>query len=393
MAEPKILMLTGQSRLSNARVLGEFEAMVVDPRFAALFGYSEALEPGTKVGAENASTARVPADELEKRKKELRPFFDLGGVAVVYGYAETVLVAREGRMYTERREVTASTHDWLFEHLKPPPRRLKPGERIPFASDEPAEPWLRAAHGEHIRVVEPGHALAPYLEKVGHYEAIFAAYVREWSNATILAENRAAEPVAVEFACGRGSVVIAPPPADSDERSVLLATVRQLLHERVSVSREWRLASEQQLEAEEQATALRHREERRALADRRAQLREVKALVFEDVIVKRVVGYWDRATAPGATHEQALQQLYKLIEVLEDRYGGERGLPDALMVDRTKLKAVKRLANNYDIRHAGAGSEALPLLTFNEALDFGRHLVQAFLERRADEVVAAAAEK
>jgi hypothetical protein len=153
------------------------------------------------------------------------------------------------------------------------------------------------------------------------------------------------------------------------------------------VGREWRLNSEEQLDAEERAIALRHAEERRLLVDRRASLRSVKERLFEDVITKRVIGYSDRATGGGATHEQALQQLYKLIEVLEDRYGGERGLPLALGVDRAKLKAVKRLANNYDIRHAN-DPEALPLPSFDDAIAFGRELVQAFLERRAAELSA-----
>lgn len=65
--------------------------------------------------------------------------------------------------------------------------------------------------------------------------------------------------------------------------------------------------------------------------------------------------------------------------MLEDRYGGERGLPDALGIDRAKLKAVKRLANNYDIRHGNEQPGELPLPSFNDAIAFGRELVQAFL--------------
>lgn len=387
MSEPNILRLTGEKRLPNAHVLSEYDAIIVDPRFAPLLGYAD-LAPGSVTNTDHAATVLGASAELEKRSKELESFFGLGGIAVVHAYAEAVLVSRQARMYTDAVETVASTHRWFYDRLVPPPRYLRPGERPPFPSDEPPEPWIRPGQGEHIRVVEPGHAFAPYLASVRAYAARFGGFVRDWSNATILAENRAGEPVAVEFAAGRGAVLVVPPPADSPGRGILFEALRQLLRERVSVGREWRLASEEQLGKEEQELALRHREERRDLAERRAESQAVKTRVFEAPIVKRIAAYWDRATAAGATHEQSLQQLYKLIEVLEDSYGGERELPSALGVDRAKLKAVKRLANQseYDIRHAGAGeTEALPLPSFNEALEFGRQLMQAFLERRARE--------
>jgi hypothetical protein len=389
LADLEILRLTGETRLPRARVLSEYEGIVVDPRFAPLFDFSDRLEPGSVTEANYSSTVTDAAAELDKRRKELKPFFELGGIVVVYGYAETILFADERPMYNESRRTTAHTHRWLYEHLQPPPRQLKPGERLPFPSNEAPEPWLRPARGEYVRVVEPGHALAHYLEGVRSYEALFARYVREWSNATILAENRASEPIAVEFAAGRGSIIVIPPPSDSPSRDRLNEMVLQLIRERVSVGREWHLTAEVELDAEERATALRHAEDRRQLGDRRAFVRSVKAQLFDEVMTKRVIAYWDRVTAAGATHEQALQQLYKLIEVLEDRYGGERGLPEALGIDRAKLKAVKRLANNYDIRHAGDDPGLLPPPNFNDAIAFGRELVQAFLERRAREVSSA----
>lgn len=358
MSAPKILRLTGDRELRRAHVLAEFEGIVIDPRFAPLFGYADHIEPGSAINADDPRTVLVPEAEFEKRGKELTTFLDLRGIAVIYGYAETIIVGEQRRL-TESPPL-ASTHQWFVERLQPPPRRLKPGERVPFPSDEPSESWLRAGRGEQVYVVEPGHAFAPYLENVGGYRALFTRSVREWSNATILAENRAGEPVGVEFAAGRGSILIVPPPPDAARRDQLIDALIQLLRERVGLGREWPLAIEEALDAEEHALALRHRGERIELANRRAEVQRVKALLLADTIAKRVIAYWDRVTAAGATHEQALQQLYKLIEVLEDRYDGERGLPAALSIDKGKLRAVKRLANSYDIRHANSDPEALP---------------------------------
>lgn len=80
-----------------------------------------------------------------------------------------------------------------------------------------------------------------------------------------------------------------------------------------------------------------------------------------------------------------MQDLYKAIEVLEDLYGGEHPLPDALGVDRARTKRVKRLANEekYELRHADSkGMESVHHSEVQEALDVGRELVQKFLDRR-----------
>lgn len=386
--DPNVLRLTGDRRLRDADVLSEYGAILVDPRFAPLFGYSDGLAPGQRAYTDYGMTVAEPASELEKRSQELPRFFDLGGILVVYGYEETIIANRHVPMYADTTDTTASTHSWFAEQLSPPPRFLLPGERPPFPSNEPPEPWLNAGHGTQINVVEPGHAFARYLEATTAYEARFASSVRDWSNAVVLAENRAREPVAVEFVVGQGSAIVVPPPKDSTQLGLIDEAIRRLYRERVGAGREWRLRDDIALDAAANELATRHRAEREALRRKGDEWMAAKAKALAQTHVKRATAYWDKITASGTTRERSLQDLYRLIEMLEDLYGGERGLPPALGVDKARLKAVKRLANQeeFDIRHANAAEkEDLPLTSFDDAIAFGRELVQAFVERRTRE--------
>jgi hypothetical protein len=97
------------------------------------------------------------------------------------------------------------------------------------------------------------------------------------------------------------------------------------------------------------------------------------------------MSYWNRITQEGTSAARIMQDLYKLIELLEHLYGGEHALPEALGVDLTRIKRVKRLANEekYDLRHADSKeTQAVRPPEVQDALEVGRDLVQRFLDRR-----------
>jgi hypothetical protein len=397
----KILRLDGETKIENSHVLAEYSAIIIDPRVHRLFRDAPVLGPGN-YGARTSDTfvqaedLRRMAGILEKKSHELVRFFDGGGVLVVFGVAPTRLTHESRRGYSDPSTVHVSTHDWFVRCLVDPGPMdgLSMSEKVmrfAIATAQIDEPFLVEGSGTQMSVLDPGHAFASYISGVSAYEARLTPSVAGWPNLTRLADNPAREVVAAELIVRSGLAILVPPlPEMPAARALFNAALDAVLSARLSVGGAWRLSAEKKLDEEFAQIQGRHREEVVKLSAARASVASAKTRVFESTQVKRVIVYWDRVTQEGASAPRIMQELYKLIEVLEDQYGGERALPDALGIDAARVKRAKRLANEekYDLRHADSRTAIEPVRPpeVQEALEIGRELVQRFLDRRyADE--------
>ncbi len=88
--------------------------------------------------------------------------------------------------------------------------------------------------------------------------------------------------------------------------------------------------------------------------DRLSHVRNVKHKVLQLPYVARAVRFYETATQGTATPAKSLPNLYKVVETVEYRFGGEKQAAEKLGVSATSLKKIKRLANDpeFAIRHA-----------------------------------------
>lgn len=122
-------------------------------------------------------------------------------------------------------------------------------------------------HGIGLTVLEPTHPLGPYLELRDAYLARVSPYVRGYPGLTVLAENRAGDPVAVEFRIDRGSIALVPPPDTKEHRAVLTEAISRSVAASTSRSRTWTVAEERDAE-ERRDQALRRIHEERLAAEK-----------------------------------------------------------------------------------------------------------------------------
>jgi hypothetical protein len=61
-----------------------------------------------------------------------------------------------------------------------------------------------------------------------------------------------------------------------------------------------------------------------------------------------VIDYWDKINGAGTTHDDALKEMYKLIEIVTGIYGGEDAAATALAVPLATIKEPKRIADPHD---------------------------------------------
>jgi hypothetical protein len=174
-------------------------------------------------------------------------------------------------------------------------------------------------------------------------------------------------------------------PADGDIE-VLKRGLQDALELRATEGADWAVKDEIDLVERQQRAIDDLRTARQTLTVELSGVRQLKAEVLAEVAVDRVVSYFRKATQPTATAEQTASALYKMVEFLEDHLEcGEVGLPDALSVPRSDIKALKRFANvpQHDLRHASTGDAAGPPTSeVLENIEAGRRIVQAFIERR-----------
>lgn len=369
-------------RLSSdaVRHFSEYDAIIVEPTWAAMFG-GDAQEAGTRVKDPYESWAgRKPIDyvgwytrELEQRAEELPAFFRLGGILVVR-VSENITLLAPGHLSGE-----VSAQSW-FDYI------LVRGLLDSGVLEVIADRRITFPGSGSVATVDPGHTFEPYLRAGGGYECRLHPAFNRVPQATILAENRAGDPVALEFEVLEGAIVLVPPPKTAEHEKLLEAAVVRAIEQRMNAQDFTTLDAERDaLRAREAALA----EQRRIRLEADVTLtriRTVKAEVLGEEIVRRAVDYLLSATRLSATPERALGRLYKMWEMLEEYCGGsERQLADALRMPLDRIKRIKRLANDprLDLRHSTAATKE-PAATNDvaEAIEIAQDMVRRFVELR-----------
>ena len=371
-------------RLPDLDHLSEYDAIVLEPTWRGMFGLHELDRHGQTVDLERGALIDELAPEVAKRRAELPSFFALGGLLVIRVNLPTQLRAWRYGGQSVELESDAWFAAFLYE-----PDPVQTSFRVAFPDRVPP---LTLAGSGMIETSEPGHPFEGYLRARRRYECRLHGYVRSLPGAVVLAENRAGEPVAVEFPVDAGSIVVVPPPEDSDDEERLDDAVMRTLAQRVGARREWVPPQERALLAERDEVLARMRSERDAAQLTLQKLRTLKARILDEDVVGRAAAYWRQATAPGVTHENAMMRLYKITDLLREYLGGgEADLADGLGMPLSRIKAIKRVANmpEKNLRHAGVGpTEAVTDKEFADAVAAGHEMVENLIARRIREETA-----
>jgi hypothetical protein len=352
----KVLTLVDSDygNLVDPHYFGEYEAIVVEPTWNVL---------GLR---EETGTAVITAAELmlQRRSNELDVFFENGGLLVVYLIPVVQRISYTGQTYLDN-------HVWWARHLG-----------LPYQSDL-LERLVSDGSGVSIRSVEPGHAFEAYLESGPRYHARLGQYIARYDHVTVLATNRAGEPVAAEVAVEAGSVVIVPPPDGNERRTLLAHAVEDTLKTRFGLGFEWKLPEELELDQERSSLLRQLRNERKRLDDRRAAMQRIKVDVFKTTEVRRALNYWREATGPGATPKRAMFALHSTLEMLTGYFGtGRSEVAQTLGVSHKSMNRIAELANRrtLNLRHTMEGDpDDIDPDEYNRILSDGHAIIQAFI--------------
>lgn len=369
-------------RLTNDSVehFSEYDAIVLAPTWADMFG-GDAQEPGTAKKLKYESwRGREPIDyfgwylgELSRRGAELEAFFGLGGLLVIRITGDLRLQA-PGHLSGE-----VSAQAWLTDPL------LR-GLVLAGAPLDVSAPSITLPGSGSIAAIDPGHTFEGYLRSVGSYDCRLNPGLRALADVTVLAENRAGDPVAIESEALAGSIVLIPPPRTEVHEKLLEMTVARALDQRITVHELVTLDAERDL-LRARDEAVKQQRKIRIDADMAlAQIRAQKTELLKEEVVKRAIDYLLSATRLSATPEKALGRLYKMWEMLEEYCGGSEGkLADALRMPLERIKRIKRIANDpeLDLRHSTAAGLKPPAASqVAEAIEIGREMVVRFVELR-----------
>jgi hypothetical protein len=373
---------TNTHRLSDDAVqhFSEYDAIVLAPTWADMFG-GEEQEPGTSRKLVYESwRGREPIDyfgwysgELSRRAGELEAFFRLGGLLVVRITGD-IQLRPPGSLSAE-----LSAQSWFTGPLL---RALV----LAGAALDLYVPSITLPGAGAIATIDPGHTFEGYLRSVGSYDCRLNPGLRSVADLTVLAENRAGDPVAIEYEALAGSVVVIPPPRTQVQEQLLEMAVARALDQRITVHELVTLEAERELLRARDGAVKEQRRIRTESETALAQVRTQKAEVLNEEVVKRAVEYLLSATRLSATPEKALARLYKMWEMLEEYCGGsERNLANALRMPLERIKRIKRTANDpeLDLRHSTASGLKAPSATqVDEAIAIGREMVERFVEMR-----------
>ena len=358
----------------------EYDAIVIAPTWSDMFR-GDLQEPGTTQKARYESwRGREPIDyvgwyggELSRRASELQPFFELGGLFVV----------------RVTQDITLEAPGHLSDYVSAQAWFAEPLLRALILAGKPLEPPDRSvtlAGSGAIATIDPGHTFESYLRSVGSYACRLHAGLSTLPGVSVLAENRAGDPVAIEVEVLAGAIVFVPPPRTEVHEQLLEIAVARSLDQRVTVHDLVTLDAERELVRTRDEAI---REQRRIRAESEsasAVIQAQKAQVLKDEVVRRAIDYVLSATRLSATPERSLGRLYKMWEMIEEYCGGsESKLADALEMPLERIKRIKRLANDreLDLRHATAeGTKAPGDTRVAEAIEIGREMVRRFVEFR-----------
>ena len=367
----RILRLDGgHERLFHAPHLGEFDAVIFDDRADSVVEGFQELLPGRELLVPEQTVTEVEI-HLRRRTSEALDLLGHGGILVVRLRATSGLTcqSRDGfSIYSERVSVRFS--DWWL----PTVPRLETLRQVPIEV-------ITAANGARIRVEAPDHCLEPYL-MTAEYAATVAplVFADRTSPPLTLATNAVGNVVACESKLGSGTVLMVPADGDQD---LLERCVNDLLTVRQSVTSTWKVREEAAIIDRFRETTEQLRRERERLLLELTKVLERKAPIMEDPDVRRILDRFRNATAESTSAKDTLNLLHRLIEIVEDRLGGEADLIATLGISKGTVNAIKHPANDkrLDVRHATVGEpEVLESSTVAKAIAAGQLIVQAFIE-------------
>jgi hypothetical protein len=241
------------------------------------------------------------------------------------------------------------------------------------------------AMGASVIPREPGHPFEDYLRSwTPQYQAILDRDLLDMPEVTILAENRAGDPIAVEIETWKGAVILVPPPTSEAAENIFGLAVRDVVTSRLAVQRDWMLAEERALIGRREEILRQMREERAGIERELKTVGETKAQILAEVHVNRAIGYYKKATKGTPTPKKSIPPIWEMLEMLRGHYNkGYSGLAQLLQISKDDLEFVNHLANDkeLDIRYAGPGRPhrvTEPQLL--RILATGKAIVQGFIQ-------------
>jgi hypothetical protein len=363
----RILWLDAHHRLLNASHLGEFHAIVADDLASSMLDGYDALRPGQSHAVE-VDVLRGIRDRLAQRSYELRRMLENGGVLVVRLRQFSGLHVPASAWSAGEVESLRFADWWM--------------PAIPSLANLAAAnlPIIHVTSGHIVAVSEPDHVFEPYLAS-SRYSAFLDPIVFTWGGTPRpLAANPVGDVVACESNYGEGLVLVVQADGDLD---ALRRCLNDLLLMRRAGTDQWQLREEAALvqrDKELRTQLIRDRED--ALAKMR-EIRTAKRPIFDDGDVQRILALFRKATDETTSGKRTLELLHRLVEIVEDRAGGERGLITALGISKSTVESIKHPANDprLDVRHATVGQpSALETEQVSHAIDAARQIVHGFIE-------------
>ena len=357
----------GAHSLSGAHHLTEYDAIVLEPSWVI------GLLPGSVGEAMNWDHYEYVSSELPHRSSQLSDFFNNTGLLVV---------ALEQPARLTMHEFNASdisSYDWWMTSLG-----------LPWQVTADVGLFLSPGSGQVGLVTDPAHPFGAYVELNSGFAVRLSDGVVAADHVAILAENRVQKAVAVEVTVSQGRAILVPAPQSQHCRDLLYSTTELVLSQRGASDAHWKLAIETGLE-EELDVALEQVKVIRSRADERLRhVREVKHLVLQLPHVARAVRYYELATQGMPTPAKSLPHLYKAVETIEYRFGGEKQAADMLGVSGNTLKRIKRLANDpeFAIRHAPENTVSeMEAREFDSAVKDTARIVLLLIEKEVLEML------
>ena len=364
-----ILRTSFSKPLGAARYLGDYEAIVVDLRWDSIAGLNEP-DPGKTLQVADG-IAVATSKMLERRSSELARFLQGGGVLVAKVQPTSHIWERGSRYDSVASEV--DTTYWLAAQVR----------SLDYVVSRLGLNLLLPGHGQEIAMIEVGHSLESVIREASGYTGLIAKEAFEYEDsALVLATTRIGDPVAAEIPVGDGLVFLVPSGVDDKQ---LIVALEEILSTRERYRSKWLLPEEVALIAEENAVRVEAREKLRALGTRQRSIGDFRTgMLRSNVNVSRAIGYYENGTSATRPIQRAMQDLHKLVDLLEGYFGGsEEALAVGLGVPKSLFKHIKKLANQpkLDFRHATSGeTEGADVEEVQQAREDARALVQRFIE-------------
>ncbi len=361
---PRILNLTisGGTPLDEGEHLAAYDGILFDPLWFCFHRGRLPYQapPGETSYAHTMGDITARMVLMEQRAEQLRSFLFRGGLLVVRALAPASLALPP--------TMVVDTWSWITSAVAHDRLTTRPHPGAP----------ARYVHGTDLIVVDTEH---PIVMDLGGYDAVLGAWLLEVDGARVTATNRAGDPVGLDIPLGRGRAMIVPVPRGMGPE-FHLGLLTAVLHNQPPVEPPM-LSDEAALDAEAQAIDAEASARRHGLGARRGVLGERKRQMFAQDHVQRAFEHWRRAAAVGMSERTVLQELYALLEIVEQAVGGRTRIPTVLGISSAVADDIGRFSNEraLGIRHTtDEPLQPLPAGTIPRCREHGTTLLRAYLD-------------